>query len=139
MKIKNKYLNHKKIVNYIRIKYKIRNMETEFIVVFSTVENFFNAHQISKILVAEKLAACCSIIQNITSVFEWEGKVEERKENLLIIKTTREKFESLKTRVKELHTDEVPEIIALNIQDGLPEYLDWIAEVTKPNLLNKGL
>lgn len=114
-------------------------METEFIVVFSTVENFFNAHQISKILVAEKLAACCSIIQNITSVFEWEGKVEERKENLLIIKTTREKFESLKTRVKELHTDEVPEIIALNIQDGLPEYLDWIAEVTKPNLLNKGL
>jgi periplasmic divalent cation tolerance protein len=57
--------------------------------------------------------------------------VEERKENLLVIKTTKDKFESLKKRIKELHTDQVPEIIAVKIQDGLPEYLNWLREVTK--------
>jgi periplasmic divalent cation tolerance protein len=106
-------------------------METEFIIVYTTIENYFNAHQIAKVLITEKLAGCCSIIQNITSVFEWEGKVEERKENLLVIKTTKDKFESLKKRIKELHTDQVPEIIAVEIQDGLPEYLNWLREVTK--------
>ncbi|MCX7909339.1 MAG: divalent-cation tolerance protein CutA [Ignavibacteria bacterium] len=106
-------------------------METEFIVVLTTVENFLNAHQISKILVTERLAACCTIIQNATSFFEWEGKIEERKENVVLIKTTKNKFEALKKRIKELHTDEVPEIISLKVDDGLKSYLDWVVASTK--------
>lgn len=106
-------------------------MKSEFIIVFSTIEHYISAHQISKILITEKLAACCSIVQNVSSVFEWEGKVDERQENLLIIKTTKEKFEPLKNRLKELHPDSVPEIISIAIQNGLPEYLNWIKEITK--------
>ncbi len=106
-------------------------MESEFIIVFSTLENYLNAHQIAKILITEKLAACCSIFQNVFSVFEWEGKVDERQENLIVIKTLKEKFEPLKNRLKELHPDKVPEIISVEIQNGLPEYLNWLKETIK--------
>lgn len=106
-------------------------MKTDFILVLATVENFINAHQISKILVTEKLAACCTIIPNSTSVYEWDDKIEERKENLVLIKTVKDKIEQLKSRIKELHSDKVPEIISFKIEDGLEEYLNWVREVTK--------
>jgi periplasmic divalent cation tolerance protein len=104
-------------------------METEFILVLTTVENFLTAHQISKVLITEKLAACCTIVQSARSIYEWEGKVEERSENVIIIKTTKNKFEALKSRIKELHSDKLPEIVSIKIEDGLKEYLDWIAEI----------
>ncbi len=106
-------------------------MESNFIVVFVAIEHFQNAVQIARILINEKLAGCCSILQNVTSFFEWENKLDERIENLMVIKTRKELFDELSSRIKELHPDRVPEIIALPISEGLPDYLNWLSDVTK--------
>lgn len=110
---------------------KIKDMDTEFVLVVTTVENYLQAVQISKVLVAERLAACCTVVQNATSFYEWEGVIEDRKENVVLIKSTKGKLEALKNRIVELHTDKVPEIIAIKIEDGLKEYLDWVETMTK--------
>lgn len=103
----------------------------ETILVITTIDDCFKGYQISKVLVAEKLAACCTILQNAISLFEWEGKLEERKENVILIKTTQDKFPQLQNRICELHSDKVPEIISLKIDSGLEEYLDWVRQATK--------
>lgn len=105
-------------------------MNEEFVVLFVSVENIENALQISRVLVSEKLCACSTIIQNTTSIYEWEGKIDERGENLIVIKTTKEKLDNLIPRINELHPDQIPEIIALPIINGLPEYLQWVKTVT---------
>lgn len=99
---------------------------TDFRIVFCTIDSFEAARHIAKILVTEKTAACCSIIPNIFSVFSWQGAIQERNEFLILIKTTAAKLECLETRIKELHSDETPELIAVNITEGLFDYLNWI-------------
>ena len=86
------------------------------------------ANRIARCLVEEKLAACVNLIPGITSVYSWQGKVESSSEVQLVIKTTAEMFEPLSLKIKELHPYEVPEIIALNIQQGDKHYLNWISE-----------
>lgn len=108
-------------------------MTTKFNIVLVSVEHYENALQISRVLVHEKLAACCSIVQNVSSIFEWDGKFTERNESLIIIKTVADHIDVLFKRVKELHSDSVPEIISLPIEKGLPEYLRWVEESTKNN------
>lgn len=106
-------------------------METKYLMIITTFENFLSAHQISKILITEQVAACCTLIPNCFSVYSWEGKAEERKENLLLIKTTEEKYNQLEQRLRELHSDKVPEIIALPVVAGLEDYLSWVRDVVK--------
>ena len=98
-------------------------------VVYVTTKSYENAIHISRILLYEKLAACCSITQGATSIFEWEGQIEERIECIMTIKTHVDKLETLETRVKELHLDKVPEIISVVIDSASEEYLDWMNSV----------
>ncbi|AXI25336.1 cytochrome C biogenesis protein CcdA [Methanofervidicoccus sp. A16] len=100
----------------------------EYIVVFITVPNLEVGEKIGNTLVEEKLAACVNITSEIKSVYFWKGRIEEDKEHLLIIKTRKDKFESLEKRVKEIHPYEVPEIIAMPIVLGSKDYLSWIDE-----------
>ena len=81
--------------------------------------------KIATILVERKLAACVNLI-SVQSIYEWKGKIENDKESLLIIKTKENKIELLKKTIKEIHPYEVPECIVLPIEDGLPDYLNWI-------------
>ena len=97
--------------------------------IFVTTDSFEDAKHIARILVTEKLAACCSIIQNVYSVFGWHSAVQERHEYTMMIKTTTDKLNDLEKRVHELHSDEVPEIIALNVTDISESYLGWINQV----------
>lgn len=106
-------------------------MTTKFNVILVSVEHYENALQISRVLIHEKLAACCSIVQNATSIFEWDGKFTERNESLIIIKTITDHIDALFKRIKELHPDSVPEVISLPIEQGLPEYLKWVEESTQ--------
>ncbi|MFP4368785.1 MAG: divalent-cation tolerance protein CutA [Candidatus Kapaibacterium sp.] len=99
---------------------------TDFCVIYVTAVSYDAAKNISKILVSEKLAACCSVISNITSTFGWEGAIQQRNEFLIIIKTKKDKFDSVKNRVMEMHSDEVPEIISVPLDNGLDSYLDWM-------------
>lgn len=100
------------------------------IVVYITAPNEDEAVKISKTLVEEKHAGCINIVKNVRSIYTWQGKTEDESEVLMIVKTQRHLFESLKTRVKELHSYTVPEIIAMPVIEGSEDYLGWLKEVT---------
>ncbi len=99
-------------------------------IVFSTIDDVHKAQQLATTLVNEKLAACVNIIPSVWSVYHWQGTVEKAVENLLIIKTSEERLDELMDRLRELHPYDLPEIIALPVETGLPEYLRWVVEIT---------
>jgi periplasmic divalent cation tolerance protein len=88
------------------------------------------AGRIARTLVEERLAACVNQVSGVRSTYRWQGRVIEEAEVLLVIKTTRERFDALRGRLLELHPYEVPELIALEIVDGHVPYLEWIAAET---------
>ncbi len=102
-----------------------------YVVCFVTVDTRENAEIIAVSLVQEKIAACVNIISQVRSIYSWKNKICDENEFLLIIKTKYSLFETLKTRVKQAHPYEIPEIICINILDGLPEYLNWINDSTQ--------
>ena len=84
------------------------------------------ARRIADALVQERLAACVNLLPGVQSVYRWEGRVERAEEVQLLIKTTSMRFDALSARILSLHPDDVPEIIAVRISNGLPAYLDWM-------------
>ncbi len=102
----------------------------ENIVVFITASNEEEAAKIARALVEGRLAGCVNIVKGIRSIYIWQGKIEDESEVLMIAKTRRELFEALLEKVKGLHSYSVPEIIALPIVEGSPDYLNWLKEVT---------
>ena len=102
--------------------------EDDHLLVSITASSAEEAERIAEALVQERLAACVNIVPSITSIYRWQGEVHRDSEVLLIAKSRSELFESLAARVKELHSYEVPEIIALPIAAGSKTYLNWIDE-----------
>lgn len=100
-----------------------------FYIFLVTVPNIEEGKKIAKYLVVNKLAACVNILPNVFSVYEWNGKIHEDNEYLLIIKSTEEKSEFIIQKINELHSYDVPECIALKIEKGSDLYLKWIKEV----------
>ncbi|KAM0724515.1 Protein CutA-like protein [Formica fusca] len=98
-------------------------------VAYVTVPNDTVAKKIARGLVENKLAACVNIIPQLTSIYEWEGKIQEDSELLLMIKTRTEKVDALTKYVKDNHPYTVCEVISLPIQNGNGDYLKWISEV----------
>ncbi len=101
------------------------------ILVFITAGSEGEATKVATELVAQQLVACVNILPGVRSIFQWEGKVTEERECLLIAKTVRDAFEPVARVVKSLHSYSVPEVIAVPIEHGLPEYLNWVRDVTK--------
>ena len=102
-----------------------------FRIVYITCDSSESASNIARELVVNKLAACCSIIQNVTSFFEWDNELQIRIEFIIMAKTIDSKLEALQEKVLSLHNDEVPEIITIEIDRGLDSYLGWIEGVLK--------
>jgi periplasmic divalent cation tolerance protein len=102
-----------------------------YLSVFCTVPDRQTAQRIAQTVVHEGLAACVNLLPGITSVYRWQGEVQENSELLLLIKTRRERYDALEARIKEMHPYQVPEIIAHKIETGSAGYLDWIAESTR--------
>ncbi|MFN7925788.1 MAG: divalent-cation tolerance protein CutA [Bryobacteraceae bacterium] len=96
------------------------------VVVFSTCETEEEARKLARHLVEARVAACVNIVPGIRSVYQWQGKVEEAAEFLLIIKSSRPLFERLREELTRMHSYTVPEVVALSIVDGYPAYLDWM-------------
>lgn len=94
--------------------------------VLTTTESEEEAEELGRMLVKDKLAACTNIVSGVKSIYRWEGKLEESEESLLIIKTTEENLQELKEKVVDIHSYETPELIAVSIDDGLKDYLDWL-------------
>ena len=97
-------------------------------IVLSTAGSEEEARKIARHLVENQLAACVNIVPRIESVYRWEGKVESNHEWLLVIKTTGERFPAVRDAVRELHSYELPECIAISIEDGSTDYLEWIGQ-----------
>jgi|ERR1017187_5953795 periplasmic divalent cation tolerance protein len=97
-------------------------------IVLSTAGSEEEARKIARHLVENQLAACVNIVPRIESVYRWEGKVESNYEWLLVIKTTRERFPVVRDAIRELHSYELPECIAISIEDGSTDYLEWIGQ-----------
>lgn len=85
-----------------------------------------SALDLSRAIVAERLAACVNIVGSVTSIFVWQGNINLESEELLIIKSSRSLWPALEKRVKELHAYQTPEIICFPIEDGYKPYLDWL-------------
>ncbi|HHT9129235.1 MAG TPA: divalent-cation tolerance protein CutA [Candidatus Brocadiaceae bacterium] len=100
------------------------------IVIFVTASSINEARKIGRTLVEEGLVACCNISQSIESIFKWQGNINVENEVLIILKTKENLFNAVEKRVKQLHSYEVPEIIALPIIQGSKDYLDWVAKET---------
>jgi periplasmic divalent cation tolerance protein len=97
-------------------------------IVLSTAGSEEEAHKIARQLVERRLAACVNIVPQVTSVYRWQGKVEEVREWLLLIKTTAAALHQVRQAIMELHSYELPECLALAIEDGSPNYLQWIGD-----------
>lgn len=96
-----------------------------------TTANKQEAIDIAKHLVEKKLIACCNIIQQVTSVYEWENKLCCDEEYLMIMKTKTSLFTQVELEIKQLHKYDTPEIICIPIINGSKEYLSWINKQTK--------
>jgi len=84
------------------------------------------AERVGEALVRERLAACANVLPGITSLFWWGGELQRAEEALVVLKTPAERVEALFARAVELHPYEVPELLALPVEAGLPAYLEWV-------------
>ncbi len=103
---------------------------SEAIVVLVTVAEVEEAEAMAEVLVGEGLAACVNVVGAVRSIYRWKGQVCRDREQLMIVKSRREIFHELESRIRELHPYEVPEIIALPVDLGSAAYLRWIVEQT---------
>lgn len=102
------------------------------LLVFSTLPDPAAARRLAQLLVERRLAACVSVLAPCASVYRWQGTVEETAEVPLMIKTTVARYADLEAAIRAEHPYELPEIVAVPVQHGLPGYLDWVAAETAP-------
>jgi periplasmic divalent cation tolerance protein len=107
-----------------------RRMADEKLII-STAGSREEASRIARALVEEKLAACVNIVGPIQSVYRWEGKIDSAQEFLMLIKTTSRISGVAITRIRELHSYDLPEAIEMNIDGGSSDYLKWIRDTVK--------
>ena len=100
------------------------------VVVFITAGSLEEGQHIARTIVEERVAACVNIVSPVESVYRWQGAVQDDQEVLLIVKTATGMLENLSTRIQQLHSYELPEVIALPIAAGSEDYLNWIDEQT---------
>ena len=103
---------------------------TDAMLVLTTLPNSDVAAEMAKKVVGERLAACANILPALRSIYRWQGKLQDENEVLVLLKTRQQQFERLKQRIVELHPYDVPEVIAIPVEQGHKAYLDWIASET---------
>jgi periplasmic divalent cation tolerance protein len=103
---------------------------TGAILVLTTLPDAGLARDLVRTLVDRRLVACGTVIDRVTSVYRWEGTIEEAEEAQVILKARRGCWEALQAALTELHPYEVPEILALPVENGLPAYLAWVGTET---------
>lgn len=101
---------------------------TDHLIVFSTFPTADDAARVVRVLVEERLAACGTIVPGLRSIYHWEGKVADASEVQAILKTRKQDWAALMSRLHELHPYEVPECVAVRIAAGAPKYMAWLDE-----------
>ena len=100
------------------------------LLVFTNLPERALAERIAGLLVEQKLAACVNVLSPCRSVFRWKGALQNDEEHPLLIKTTVERYPALEQALRAAHPYELPEIIAVSVEHGLPAYLEWLATET---------
>jgi periplasmic divalent cation tolerance protein len=99
---------------------------TDKIVVLSACSTFEEAHSIARKLIDARLAGCVNVIPGVRSFYRWKGAVEQAEEHILVIKSSRPQFAALRIELEKAHSYEIPEVVALPVVEGAPNYLNWL-------------
>ena len=102
------------------------------LLVITNLPDRATAEKLAEALIGQRVAACVNILAPCRSVYRWKAEVQHDEEHPVLIKTTRERYAALEAAIREVHPYELPEIIAVPIERGLPAYLDWVAAETTP-------
>ena len=104
----------------------------DILLVLTNLPNRESAQRLANALIESRAAACINMLAECTSVYRWQGEIETASEVPLLIKTTRAAYPQLEAVIRSYHPYELPEIIAVSINAGLPDYLQWIVQETSP-------
>ena len=105
-------------------------MPTSLLLILTTAPDQETAKRLAKSLVEQRLADCVNILPQATSVYEWEGKLELEDESLLLIKSTKRNYPAVERALRANHPYELPEVLAVPVEQGLQDYLDWVERCT---------
>ncbi|MES9835006.1 MAG: divalent-cation tolerance protein CutA [Candidatus Thiodiazotropha sp.] len=106
-------------------------MPTPLLLILCTAPDRESALKLANAMVEQDLAACVNLTSPVTSVYRWQGKLEQSEEILLLIKTTEKKYRDVEAALRAQHPYELPEIIAVPVEQGLDDYLDWVERCIK--------
>lgn len=106
-------------------------MPSDYVIALTTLPTDQDAAAFARLLVDERLAACVNVLPEMTSIYRWQGAIEQDRERQVVIKTTQHRLVALWERIRALHSYEMPEFIVLPIIDGNDAYLRWIGESTE--------
>ena len=109
-----------------------RSRSPQVAVVLVTCASMREARRVAGALVTQRAAACVNFVPNIHSIFRWQGRVDRASETLLIIKTLASRFTAVRRIVRQFHSYDVPEILALPVRQGSPPYLAWVIASVRP-------
>ncbi len=104
----------------------------ETLLVITNLPDRASAERLADALVERRVAACVNVMAPCRSVYPWQGAVERSEEHPVLVKTPADRYDALQEAIRELHPYELPEIIAVRLDAGLPAYLDWVALETRP-------
>lgn len=102
------------------------------LIVLTNLPDAASAHALAERLVNARLAACANVLAPCTSIYRWQGAVEQAEETPLLLKTSAERYAALEAAIRAEHPYELPEIVAVPVVRGLPAYLAWVAAETTP-------
>jgi periplasmic divalent cation tolerance protein len=103
-------------------------MADQVLLAISTFPDVETANRIADVLVTEKLAACANLLPPVHSIYHWKEKVETAGEVMVFFKTTEDRLAAFQEKLRSLHPYEVPELICIKIDAGLPDYLRWVTD-----------
>lgn len=106
---------------------------TEALVVFTTFANEQDAARVARVLVEERLVACANLLPGARSIYRWKDAVQDEREVVVLMKTRKQDWTALLSRLHDLHPYETPECVAIRIAAGAPKYMAWLDEALAPD------
>ncbi len=105
---------------------------TDALIVFTAFANEDDAARVARVLVEERLAACANLLPGARSIYAWEGKVADEREVVVLMKTRKQDWPALMSRLHELHPYDTPECVAVRLAAGAPRYMAWLESALAP-------
>jgi periplasmic divalent cation tolerance protein len=105
---------------------------TEMLLVFTTFANEADAARVARVLIEERLIACANLIPAARSLYRWQGAIQDEREVMALMKTRKQDWTALLSRLHELHPYETPECIAVRVAAGAPKYMEWLESALEP-------